>query len=297
MAKPVVFVIGATGNIGSATVAELASKHGGKVDIRAGVRNPESEKADKLKGLTGVTVVQAEMGDNDKLVKTFKGVDSLYIVTPGAENRAPLTIATAKAAESAGVKHLAVVSAPTVALPDTVFGRQLTDIEESIKKLSIPYTFIRLPLFIENYFGFKDPIQGQSSIYSPVDPTKPYTPVAVADAAKAAAVVLTDPSKHTNKIYLISSDRHTFNDVATAFSEALGKEVKYVQVPYDAAKEAFIKTGVPEWQTDGILELYRLIDDGSPFTNLPDISNFTTLTGEKPTDLKTWVSQVAGAFK
>lgn len=295
MAKPVVFVIGATGNIGSATVATLASKHGDKLDIRAGVRNPE--KADKLKGLAGVTVVQAEMGDNEKLVETLKGVDTLYIVTPGAENRAPLTIATAKAAKSAGVKHLAVVSVSTAVLPDTVFGRQLSEIEESIKKLGIPYTFLRLPLFIDNYFAFKDPIQGQSSIYSPVDPTKPYTPVAVADAAKAAAVVLADPSKHANKTYDINSDRHTFGDAAAAFSEALGKEVKYVQVPYDAAKEAFMKMGFPEWQVDGILELYRLIDSGSPVTNLPDISNFTTLTGEKPTDLKTWVSQVAGAFK
>ena len=107
MAKPIVFVIGATGNIGSATVIELASKHGDKLDIRAGVRNPE--KADKLKGLAGVTVVQAEMGDNEKLVEAFKGVNALYIVTPGAENRAALTIATAKAAKSAGVKHLAVV--------------------------------------------------------------------------------------------------------------------------------------------------------------------------------------------
>ena len=60
MDKPVVFVIGATGNIGSATVTALSIRHADKLDIRAGVRNPD--KAEKLKGLTGVSVVQAEMG-------------------------------------------------------------------------------------------------------------------------------------------------------------------------------------------------------------------------------------------
>ena len=133
-------------------------------------------------------------------------------------------------------------------------------------------------------------------MFAPVDPTKQYTPVAVGDAGKAAAVVLADPSKHINKIYNINSDRHTFGDVAAAFSEALSKEVRYVQVPYDAAKQAFLKL-LPEWQVDGVLELYRLIDSGSPATNYHNTSDFTTLTGEKPTDLKTWVSQVAGAFK
>ena len=47
MAKPVVFVIGASGNIGSATVQALSAKYSDKVEIRAGVRNPD--KADKLK--------------------------------------------------------------------------------------------------------------------------------------------------------------------------------------------------------------------------------------------------------
>ena len=116
MAKPVVFVIGASGNVGSATVQVLSSKYADKVEIRAGVRNPD--KADKLKSLPNVSVVQAEMGDKEKLTRTLKGVHTLYIVTPGVENRAQLTIATAQAAKDAGVKHLLVVSVPTADLKD-----------------------------------------------------------------------------------------------------------------------------------------------------------------------------------
>ena len=57
MTIPVVFVTGASGQIGSSTVIALSAKYADKVEIRAGARNPE--KADKVKSLAGVTVVQA----------------------------------------------------------------------------------------------------------------------------------------------------------------------------------------------------------------------------------------------
>ena len=62
MGKPVVFVIGASGNAGAATIAALAERYSDKLEIRAGVRNP-----DKLKAPAGVTVVHATMGDKENL--------------------------------------------------------------------------------------------------------------------------------------------------------------------------------------------------------------------------------------
>ena len=298
MAKPVVFIIGATGNIGSATVTELASKHGGKLDIRAGVRNPESEKADKLKGLAGVTVVQAEMGDNDKLVETLKGVDTLYINTPAIKNRVEVTVATANSAKKAGVKHLVVVSVASDNNDGFLFGRQFTKIENTIKELGLPYTFLRLPSFMENNFGQTATIKGQSSIFSPVDPTKPYVVVAVEDAGKFGAVVVADPRKHFNKVYNVISDRYTYNDLAAAFSEVLGREIKYVRVPYEASKQAFqTNLKLANWQVEGLMELFKLIDEGATTMKDHDLSSFTDITGDKPTDIKTWVTKNAAAYQ
>ena len=294
MAKPVVFVIGASGNVGSATIQALSTKYADKLEIRAGVRNPD--KADKIK-LPGVTIVQAEMGAKDKLKETLKGVDALFIVTPGAENRAPLSIATAEAAKEAGVKFILAVSVPTVGLTDTIFGRQLSELEGKISSLGVPYAFIRLPLFVDNNWGFKDTIQGQSAFYAPINPDKPFTPVVVEDAGNAAATILSDYTKHTNKTYTIVSDRYTHNELAKAFSEVLGKEIKYIQVPYDAAKQAFLGNGYPEWQVDGILEIFKLIDNDTPETNISDLSVYKTLTGEELTSVKAWIAKYEAAFK
>ena len=295
MAKPVVFVIGASGNIGLATLQALSSKYTDKVEIRAGVRDPE--KADKVKAIAGVNMVKAVQGDKAQLVATFVGVTALYIVVPGTENRAELSIKTAEAAKEAGVKHLVIVSVLTAEHTDTIFGKQFNEIEGAISKLRVAYTFLRLPLFVENYFGFKETIQKMSTIITPVDPTKSYTPVVVSDAGKAAAAVLVDPSKHANKTYAIVSDRHTHNDVAKAFSEVLGKQVTVTTNSYGEAKTFLTGVGLPEWQVDGVLELYKLIDNGSSTTNQASLSTFNEITGEEPTSLNNWVKGVAAAFK
>jgi len=158
-------------------------------------------------------------------------------------------------------------------------------------------TFLRLPFFVENLWGFKDSIVGQGAIYCPVDPTKPHTPVVVEDAGKAGAAILADPSKHAGKTYTIVSDRYTYNDVAQGFSKALGKEIKYNRVPYEAAKQAFFGMGLPEWQTDGVLELFKLFDSGAPETNTADLSDYEKITGEKPTSLSAWITKYAPGFQ
>ena len=250
-----------------------------------------------MQAIAGVTVVKAEMGEEVELTTTLKGVNALFIVTPGHKDRDTLAIKTAKVAKAAGVKFIAVVSVPTAGLTDTVFGKQCAAIEGTILKLGVPYTILRLPLFVDNHWGFKDGIVGQSSIFNPVDPTKPFTAVVVEDAGKAAAAILADPQKHAGKTYTTVSDRHTYNDVAAAFSEVLGKEVKYVRVPYEAAKKALTDLGIPEWQVTGALELYHLIDSGAPETNLANLGDFTAITGEQPTTIKSWVGKYGGAFQ
>ena len=294
MSKPVIFVIGATGHVGTATVAALSAKFAEKVEIRAGVRNPE--KAEKLNALPNVTVVQATMGESN-LVGVLTGVTTLYIVTPGSENRAQLTSKTAEYAKQAGVKHIAVVSVPTAGLTDTVFGRQCSEIENNVSKFGIPYTIIRLPIFMENYFQFKNSILGQGIIFSPVDPDKVFQPVSVEDIGKASAAILVNSDKYVNKIITIVSDSQTYGGFTRALSEVLGKEIKYVRVPYEAAKKGFTDLGVPEWQADGILEILKLIDSASPLVTKNDIGLYKTITGEEPTDLKKWLAKNSAAFQ
>ena len=296
MSKPVVFVIGASGNVGSATVQVLAEKYINEVEIRAGVRNPD--KADKLKAIAGISIVKAEMGSTE-LKATLRGVDTLFIVTPSVENnlKAKLVISTANSAKEAGVKHQVVVSVPTAADShrDSLLGRGFNEIETSVKALGVTYTMLRLPMFFENYFGFKDTIKGEGTIYGPTDPSKKFIAASVGDIGKAAAAILVNPANHANKTYTIVSDHHSYGDVAAAFGEALGKTVTYNRISYDAAKLGM--AGLPEWQVDLFMEFVKLVDNEDPVICATNASDYNLITGEHPTSLKAWANQVKGAFK
>ena len=292
MGKPVVFVIGASGKTGVATVAALAERYADKLEIRAGVRNP-----DKLKAPAGVTVVQATMGDKENLKIILKGVDALYIVTPGTKDREQLVSDTAEAAKEAGVKHLLVVSVVAAHLTNTIYGSQFGQIEDDIEQLGVPYTILRLPYFLENLWGFKSTIVDQEAITFPSDPDKPLSSIAIEDAGVASAVILADPAKHAGKTYNLVSDSQTFGDFARAFSKYLGKEIKYVRVPYDAAKQELIGAGFPEWQINAFFEWLKLIDNDAPETNITDLSDYENITGEKGTTYSDWIAKNAPGFK
>ena len=294
-AKPVVFVIGASGTIGMATVQALADRYAGKVEIRAGTRCPD--KADMLKAIPNITLVQAEMGEKVKLKQTLRGVDALYIVTPPAgEERVPLVTSTAQVAKEAGVKHLLAVSGVSAAIPDMIIGKQFAQVEAAIAGLGVPYTFLRLPFFLDDVkTKFKESIKERGVFSSPgFDGSKPLTAVVVADAGNAAAAILADPEKHTNKTYQLVSDRFTYDGIAATFSEVLGKKVTYTFVPFN--RQATLAAGVPEITVNIIEQLIGLVNEGSTVYDDLDLSHYQCITGEQPTSVKSWVSQFKEHF-
>ena len=296
MSKPTVFVLGCSGSIGSATVRALSRKYSDTLNILAGTRDIASEKLASLRSLPGVTILHADMNNKEALRDLLTGVTSLFIVTP--TNGFRLAIGAAEVAKASGVKHILTVSVLTVELTDTIYGKQYGELESSVKLLQIPYTFIRLPPFVDNYWAYKRPIQQNSSFSTPGDPTKPFSAVVVEDAGKAAAAIMAEPKKHYGKTYKLISNRHTLNELAAAFSQALGKNVKYERISYNDCRRRLVDVvGFSEEDADGILEIYRLTDEECPMVDDPEMSHFNQITGEKPTSLKEWVNEVAPAFK
>lgn len=88
------------------------------------------------------------------------------------------------------------VSVATVDKMDTIFGKQFTEIEESVRTSGIDFSLLRLPLFIDNNWLNKDTIHADGTIYGPADPFKKFTPIAVQDVGKAAATILLNPQEH-----------------------------------------------------------------------------------------------------
>jgi len=292
-----VLVTGATGNTGSSTVTSLSKSHP-SISIRALVRDSAKASA-KFSGLSNVQVVQADITKfDDSLKSAFAGADVAVIILPTAENREEITKNFISAAKASGtVKHAVVLSVLSAGNETSIFGRQFGAVESLWKASGIAWTICRLPLFLENNYANIDSIKSTNAFYYPARPDSKYSYISTDDVGVAFAAIAAAPEKHVNQIYRLNGpDLSSNEEVAKIYSEVLGREIKFVQVPDEAAVDAVTKAGFPKWAAEGLVELWHLIDarDEGQAALYGDYQKITGTTG---TSTKQFLTQIAGAFK
>src|SRR6185312_9622146 len=73
------------------------------------------------------------------------------------------------------------------------------------------------------------------------------SPISAVDVARAVAAILDDPAPHIGRIYdLTGPESADLNHYARAFSEALGRPIRYRDFPLPAWSEGLRKAGFPE---------------------------------------------------
>jgi len=73
-----ILISGASGNVGQHVVTQLAQK---KVSARAGVHSQDKAAAFRK---TGVEAVVLDFNSRESIAAAFKGIDTLFLVTPGS---------------------------------------------------------------------------------------------------------------------------------------------------------------------------------------------------------------------
>lgn len=188
-----------------------------------------------------------------------------------------------------------LVSALSTDMTGTIFAKQFQPLEGRLKDCGTLYTIIRVPLLLEFLYLQQESIKNQGTIFGPINEVTKFSPMTLQDVADAIAAVLANPTKHINKTYRLVTPPITHAELAQVFSAATGKPVHYQQVSYDVARTSLVNGGLAEWQADGILELYRHMEEDAPYN--ASQGDFRTITGRDPTSLDAWAQQVGGTFK
>jgi len=290
-----VLVLGASGNVGSELVKIISENYSCKILAAMHDTGRQHEKSQSLHK-PNVQILQANMKDNSSLKRAIpKGIESVFINTPSTFDRDMVTCQTIDCLKEAGARHVTLISMPGVDYNNTIFGKQFSRIENHLKSSGLSYTLLRCPLFLDNLKLNADSIKREGKIYGPCRPDARFTPIAICDVAEAASNIITNPSRHANKVYKLTTTPICENDIARTFSSVLGKDIKYVQVPYDQFRSTLMAHGMEEWMADGLLELKRHIDEGAPYHQAsPD---FKAITGRDPKTMEQWVQCEAREFK
>jgi len=286
-----VIVLGANGMVGRAVLPVLHFRYGEHLQVYAGTRDP-----DTFDPIKGVNVVKADMADKKSLIETLKQFDRAMIIAPN--NRPDLAANALEAADAAkSPNFVLVLSVLTAPLVDTIFGGHFTQIEEKAKHVfPASYCILRCPLFIDTLLSHAVSIREDGSFTDPRDPDMPFTPIAVRDVARAASDILAKPNQNAEKTYRLVCPPFSLNDQAAALSNVLEKAITVSTVDYDTYRESYLKKGFPEWQVDGSLEVFKLIDAGNDITNAQDTGDFEFITESKATTIEEWCQINSGKF-
>ncbi len=284
-----ILVTGATGNVGSTLIPKLIAMG---ATVRALVR--DESKAQGLRD-QGVEVVSGDLDKPETLEAAFSGVDKVFLLTPPNPNQVAQARNGIAAAKRAGSPHIVRLSAHAVkdmpgALP-RVSG-QHGEIDTELKASGLPYTLLRPHNFMQNTFMAAQTVASDGAMYMPLKEGE-FGMIDLRDIVDVAAKVLTEAG-HEGKTYDLTGPASiSAHDIAAGLSKALGKEVKYVDVPLEAAREAMVGMGLSGWLADANNEYFKALSEG--------FGDFTTngveeITGHPARSYETFARDFAQAF-
>ncbi len=283
-----ILVTGATGTIGREVVKELTwQDHTVRALVRSG------DKGQSLSS-TGAEIAIGDFTQPETLPAALEGADQVFLLSVLNKDQTAIQGNLIDAAKSAGVKHIVRLSA-LGAGPDSplYLGRLHYETEQRLEQSGVPWTHIRPHSFMQNLLGFAQTIAAEGKLYSPLGEGK----VAMIDSRDIAAVCVAalTGDGHEGKTYEITGpEALSYNDVADKLSAVVDKKVSYVDVSPEAAKEAMMSTGMPEWVADALNELYAFYRDGHGEYMTTTVKD---LTDREPRTFMDFAAEYAPLFK
>jgi uncharacterized protein YbjT (DUF2867 family) len=294
-----ILVTGAAGRLGAIgrTVAELLIKRG--YPVRAMVRR-EDDRAVALRS-AGAEVVVGDLLEPADVYRIVSGCRRIYFGMSVSPGYLEATVTMAAVAREVGIDALVNISQMTVSqmsIQNTTPSpqqRQHWLSEQALAWSGLPVVTIRPTVLLEGFFL---PLTGPSvrdrgRIELPFGRGKT-NPVASADVAQVVANVLADPGPHVGRIYELTGPRsQDMHGIAREFSEALNREVIYLDIAPQDWELALKKAALPEYLIKHLVTVAELNRAGR-YDRLAD--GIERLIGRPAMSVREFVSLHADEF-
>lgn len=218
MIRPVL-VLGATGNVGRATVDALV-RHG--IPVRSGVLDAQHTTA-----RPGVEHVLLDVFRPETFAAAVEGIGGLFLLRPPPVSRVGPTLnALTDMAVRAGVDHIVFSS---VAGADSNRVVPHHRVETHLRDHAPSWTILRPGFFAQNLAdAYRRDIVEDHRIFLPARDGR-VAFIDTRDIGDAAATVFVDPSPHRGRGYTLTGpEAVTFDDVAAILTSSLGRPIRYV---------------------------------------------------------------------
>ncbi|MDQ1083670.1 MULTISPECIES: SDR family oxidoreductase [Microbacterium] len=224
-----ILVTAASGHLGRLVVEALLARGTAASDIVAGVRTPA--RVDDL-AERGIRVVELDYTRPDTLAPAFDGVTRVLLISGTDADRVAGHRNVVAAAREAGVERLVYTSAPRVDEVDYALGADHLATEKAIAEAGLSATVLRNNWYTENYLDAVARAAETGEIVAAVGDAR-VASASRRDYAEAAAVALITDDLAGRTLELGGDVAWTYDDLAAAASEVLGRDVAYSAVTHE----------------------------------------------------------------
>jgi uncharacterized protein YbjT (DUF2867 family) len=284
-----ILITGATGNVSGALIDAL---EGSRLELRGLVR--DESKGRELEG-RGVTPVVGDLDDPSTLPSAFAGVDDLWLLNVTGPRAPENSMNAVWAAREAGVERIVRMSAVGAAVDaPTRNGRLHALSDAELEHSGMRWTVLRPHFFMQNLLGMAEGIAAGGAFYVNMGDAR-VGMVDVRDIGELAAAVLrAEPERHDGQIYTVTGpEAISFAQVASQLGDELGREVRYVPVPDEAAAQAMSELGLSKWLIDLSVEYAEAFRAGWGEVTSHD---FERVVGRAPRSFAQFARDHATAF-
>ena len=266
--------------------------------VRALVTDPAKNSA---LAAAGAEVVAGDLADLEGLRRMTQGVDKVFLMLPFSGRGNPLEYAqnAIAAAKEAEVKLLVLntsgqtPSQPT-GLPMLDFRIQL---EQMLRDSGVPSIILRPTAYMENFLGpwVLPRLQAENVLAYPVEAGRPTSWIAAQDLGQFAVAALGRPELAGQAFDLGGPQALRGDDIAQAFSSALGREIRYEAISPEQFGAIMGRMMGPEAEA-GVVAAYKAGEAAPQDAMVVDMSGVLAQLPVQQTSLEAWVRQHAQLF-
>jgi uncharacterized protein YbjT (DUF2867 family) len=234
-----IFVTGATGQQGGAVIRHLLKQP--DFAVRALTRDAAKPAARAL-AQGGAELIQGNLEDPASLRRALEGAYGVFsvqnFIEAGYEGEIRQGKALIDAAKAAQVQHFVYSSVGgadrNTGLPHFEGKWQ---IEQYLMQSGLRYTILRPTSFMQNWYNFlREPILN-GTLPLPLNPQTSLPQISVEDIGAFASLAFQNPSKWLGRTIELAGDELTMPQVAEALSRVVGRNVRYIQVPWEQYRQ------------------------------------------------------------
>jgi len=287
--KNEILVIGGTGNVGRPLVKLL--QHGVAsytVIIRRG------KGAFPVPPISEAKTVTASLGDWESIEKALVDKDTVFLLSPASPDLLELHNGLIDRAKEAGVKKIVRMSVFSAKVGS---GIPLCDLhaqaDNYLEQSGLQYAILRPHYFFQNMESLHVQSIKDSNSFAQYLGNAIIPMVDTRDIANVAFRCLTSDEFNQQTHYITGPRSISFVDVASALSEALGREITYMPLTFEEQEALFIQYGVPAWQADSAIKLFKQWDEAGIQAPRQD---YAKIAGVPATDINQYATDFVDLY-